>query len=74
MPTWSMLGVSCLAPVSACVFSRWGVLCDHVEGGVSRFIPSCTHKVVNVGEENLEFLSICVPAWEPSNSVFLEEA
>ncbi len=34
--------------------------------------PSCEHKITNVGQENLELLAICVPAWEPTNSVWLE--
>lgn len=30
------------------------------------------HKIYNVGAERLEFLAVCVPAWEPSNTVWLE--
>ncbi len=30
------------------------------------------HKIFNVGEQDLELLAICAPAWEPSNSVWLE--
>ena len=31
------------------------------------------HKIINVGESDLVFLSFCVPAWEPTNTIFLEE-
>jgi len=31
------------------------------------------HKIINIGEKILEFLAICVPAWEPNNSVYLKE-
>jgi mannose-6-phosphate isomerase-like protein (cupin superfamily) len=30
------------------------------------------HKIVNTGDEDLTFLAVCVPAWEPSNSIFEE--
>ena len=29
------------------------------------------HQIFNIGEEDLEFLVICAPAWEPDNSVYL---
>jgi mannose-6-phosphate isomerase-like protein (cupin superfamily) len=42
--------------------------------GESVLIPSRKpHKIINAGAENLEFIAVCVPAWEPANSVFLEE-
>lgn len=31
------------------------------------------HQIFNVGDEDLEFLVICAPAWEPNNSVYLDE-
>ena len=31
------------------------------------------HKIINVGQEDLEFLAYCVPAWEPTNTDWLEE-
>jgi len=34
--------------------------------------PGKSHKIFNVSEDNLEFLVICVPAWEPNNTVLLE--
>jgi mannose-6-phosphate isomerase-like protein (cupin superfamily) len=30
------------------------------------------HKIFNAGKVDLEFLAFCVPAWEPTNTVFLE--
>ncbi len=35
--------------------------------------PLKPHKIFNIGETDLEFLAICAPAWEASNSVYLEE-
>ncbi len=35
--------------------------------------PLEQHQVFTEGPEDLEFLVICVPAWEPTNSVFLDE-
>jgi mannose-6-phosphate isomerase-like protein (cupin superfamily) len=34
--------------------------------------PRKPHKITNIGEGDLEFLAICVPAWEPENTVLLE--
>ena len=34
--------------------------------------PQEKHKITNIGEEELEFLAICVPAWEPGNTEYLE--
>ncbi len=34
--------------------------------------PNVKHKIFNTGPEPLEFLAICVPAWEPRNTVWLE--
>jgi mannose-6-phosphate isomerase-like protein (cupin superfamily) len=34
--------------------------------------PTKPHKISNIGETDLEFIAYCVPAWEPTNSVFLE--
>ena len=34
--------------------------------------PGQTHRIENIGEGSLEFLAICVPAWEPGNSVYFE--
>jgi mannose-6-phosphate isomerase-like protein (cupin superfamily) len=41
--------------------------------GTAVLIPAPQpHKITNIGSEVLTFLAICVPAWEPDNSVFLE--
>lgn len=34
--------------------------------------PFEKHKIFQLGEENLEFLVVCAPAWNPNNSVYLE--
>ena len=36
--------------------------------------PGNLHQIRNIGEVDLEFLAICVPAWEPSNTVLAESA
>ena len=36
--------------------------------------PNHTRQIINIGETDLEFLAFCVPAWEPTNTVFLDEA
>jgi mannose-6-phosphate isomerase-like protein (cupin superfamily) len=35
--------------------------------------PPKPHKIVSIGETDLVFLAFCVPAWESTNTVFLEE-
>ncbi len=30
------------------------------------------HQIRNAGEQDLEFVAVCVPAWEPENSVYLD--
>jgi mannose-6-phosphate isomerase-like protein (cupin superfamily) len=32
-----------------------------------------THQIKSIGDENLEFLAICVPAWHDDNSVFIKD-
>jgi mannose-6-phosphate isomerase-like protein (cupin superfamily) len=34
--------------------------------------PTKKHKIFSIGKADLEFLAFCVPAWEPTNTVFLE--
>jgi len=36
--------------------------------------PGARHKIYNTGDQELEFLVVCVPAWEPGNTVFVESA
>jgi mannose-6-phosphate isomerase-like protein (cupin superfamily) len=33
--------------------------------------PTQMHQVFNIGDTDLELLAICVPAWEPTNSVYM---
>lgn len=41
--------------------------------GDSIAIPAtCVHQIFNPGDSELAFLAICVPAWTPDNSVFLD--
>jgi mannose-6-phosphate isomerase-like protein (cupin superfamily) len=35
--------------------------------------PRTPHKITNIGREDLEFLAICVPAWEPTNTEWLDD-
>ncbi|TAL48541.1 cupin domain-containing protein [archaeon] len=35
--------------------------------------PPERHQIFNEGEEDLEFLVVCVPAWESNNSVYIDE-
>lgn len=35
--------------------------------------PEVPHQIRNVEDADLEFLAYCVPAWEPENTVYLEE-
>lgn len=34
--------------------------------------PGAVHQITNTGPDNLIFLAVCVPAWTPDNSVFVE--
>lgn len=34
--------------------------------------PGAVHQIINTGANNLIFLAVCVPAWTPDNSVFLD--
>ncbi|HEX3051991.1 MAG TPA: cupin domain-containing protein [Aggregatilineaceae bacterium] len=35
-------------------------------------LPNQTHQIFNVGTTDLVFLAVCVPAWTPDNSVYLD--
>jgi|688.fasta_scaffold48045_3 mannose-6-phosphate isomerase-like protein (cupin superfamily) len=35
--------------------------------------PNERHQIFNSGESDLEFIAVCAPAWEPSNSIYLDE-
>jgi len=34
--------------------------------------PGKSHKIINIGEDNLELLVTCIPAWESNNTILLE--
>jgi len=36
--------------------------------------PHQVHQIANAGESDLTLLAICVPAWTPDNSIFLDDA
>jgi mannose-6-phosphate isomerase-like protein (cupin superfamily) len=36
--------------------------------------PNKSHQITNVSPEDLEFLAFCVPAWEPTNTIYLDNA
>jgi mannose-6-phosphate isomerase-like protein (cupin superfamily) len=43
--------------------------------GDAVLIPArSVHKITNRNEEDLVFVVVCVPAWEPTNTVWLETA
>jgi len=37
-------------------------------------LPHQIHQIANAGEGDLTLLAICVPAWTPDNSVFLDDS
>ena len=44
-----------------------------VRPGDSLYIPpGAAHRIANEGSADLVFLAICVPAWTPDNSVFVD--
>jgi mannose-6-phosphate isomerase-like protein (cupin superfamily) len=44
-----------------------------VEAGATILIPAMVvHQITNIGDDMLEFLAICVPAWEPGNTEYLD--
>jgi mannose-6-phosphate isomerase-like protein (cupin superfamily) len=45
-----------------------------VPGQIVEIPPPEPHKIYNTGDRDLVFLAICVPAWEPSNTIWLEES
>ncbi len=41
-------------------------------GDAIAILPEQVHQIFNADEENLVFLAVCVPAWEPDNSVYVD--
>ncbi len=35
--------------------------------------PPEKHQIFSVGEDDLEFVVVCAPPWEPNNTVYLDE-
>lgn len=42
-------------------------------GDALLILPPEKHQIFNDSSEDLEFLVVCAPAWEPTNSVYLDE-
>lgn len=43
-----------------------------IPGQVVLIPPGQIHQIKNTGDEPLEFLAICIPAWEPNNSEYYD--
>lgn len=41
-------------------------------GQIVLIAPGQRHKIFTVGSDPLEMLVVCVPAWEPTNTIWLE--
>jgi mannose-6-phosphate isomerase-like protein (cupin superfamily) len=42
-------------------------------GDAILILPPENHQIFTDGDEDLEFIVVCAPAWEPNNSMFLNE-
>jgi mannose-6-phosphate isomerase-like protein (cupin superfamily) len=42
-------------------------------GDVVLIMPPEKHQIFSIGDTDLEFIAVCAPAWEATNSVFLDE-
>lgn len=45
---------------------------DLAPGQACLILPGQVHQIINDGDQILEFLAVCVPAWFPSDSVFIQ--
>ena len=43
-----------------------------VPGDALLILPPEVHQIFNDTDADLEFIAVCAPAWEPSNSVYLD--
>ena len=43
-----------------------------VPGDALLILPPEVHQIFNDGDRDLEFIAVCAPAWEPTNSVYLD--
>ena len=50
-----------------------GVQMRLVPGDALLILPPEVHQIFNDAAEDLEFIAVCAPAWEPTNSVYLDE-
>lgn len=41
-------------------------------GDCVAILPGQIHQIANAGDDDLVLLAVCVPAWTPDNSVFLD--
>ncbi|WP_119072456.1 cupin domain-containing protein [Aggregatilinea lenta] len=41
-------------------------------GDAIAILPQQVHQIFSADDENLVFLAVCVPAWEPNNSVYVD--
>lgn len=41
-------------------------------GDAVAILPGQIHQITNTGETDLIFLAVCVPAWTPDNSLFVD--
>jgi ethanolamine utilization protein EutQ len=42
------------------------------QGDAILIMPPEHHQIFSIGDEDLEFIVVCAPAWEPTNSVYLD--
>jgi mannose-6-phosphate isomerase-like protein (cupin superfamily) len=45
-----------------------------VSGDAILIMPPEKHQIFSTGEVDLEFIVVCAPAWEPTNSIYLDKA
>lgn len=43
-----------------------------VPGDALLILPPEVHQIFNDSDSDLEFIAVCAPAWEPTNSVYLD--
>ena len=43
-----------------------------IPGDALLIMPPEVHQIFNDSDSELEFIAVCAPAWEPTNSVYLE--
>ena len=43
-------------------------------GDAILIMPPEKHQIFSIGSIDLEFIVVCAPAWEPTNSIYLDDA